>query len=239
MLRRRMMGSKSELILTRKFISSTNWVVPARCKKVDVFLVGGGGSGSYSGGGGGYTKTFLGIPVVPGESIPIVVGSGGIGWDGIGGRMDGYYSQFKDQTYRADGGKCPPAFSNASTCKGGDGGSGGGTYTQFSSVVPHGGSNGQNGITNNGYYGIGQGSTTREFGDPSGKLYGGGGGGGAGGGSTPGRGADGAGNGATAPNGSNSYGYPAQTNTGGGGGGGTHGGANGGSGIVIVRGYNH
>lgn len=183
------------------FTSSTNWTVPDGCKKVDVFLVGGGGSGMYSGGGGGYTLTVKDVPVSPGEVIPIVVGAGGAPYS------DGKASKFKD--YEARGGKCPPYFTGIGQ-RGGEGGSGGGSYSEVSAA--NGGSNGSNGYGT--APGIGQGSTTREFGEPYGKLYGGGGGGG-----MTGVGADGAGSGVY-PGSGDFFGTAAQPNTGGGGGGG-------------------
>ena len=88
------------------------WTVPAGCREVDVFLVGGGGGSGYNGNaagaGGGYTKTFKkdttgwkdgdAIPVTPGQAIPIIVGAGG------NVRANGGYSQFLNISYRANGG---------------------------------------------------------------------------------------------------------------------------------------
>ena len=153
------------------------WVVPDGCFLVDVFLVGGGGSGSSAGGGGGYTKTFKSdskgwkdgeaIAVKPGQAIPITVGKGGEkvyqAEHNSPGR-DGGYSQFLSSYYRANGGK------GANNYKGGDGGSAGGSsYTQ------DGASDGGN--TNGEEFGVikGQGHTTRDFGEYSGKRNAGGG----------------------------------------------------------------
>lgn len=221
-----MSQKKATVYFKLSFTYSQNWTVPAGCRKVDVFLVGGGGSGSYSGGGGGYTVTLRDIPVTPGEVIPIVVGEGGRGGEMQNAREDGKPSKFRE--YQVEGGKCPPFYSGIGQ-NGGRGGSGGGSYSEF--LAAHGGSNGGNGAGTT--PGIGQGSTTREFGEPYGKLYSGGGGGG-----TKGVGADGAGSGVY-PGHGDFFGTPAEPNTGGGGGGGTHGGANGGSGIVIVKGYKY
>jgi hypothetical protein len=222
------------------FRESGTFFVPEGVTAVDVFLVGGGGGGSGgnqqymgAGGGGGYTATYLDIPTTPGEKINITVGAGGAGGSyGAGG--DGGYSEFKNSSYRAAGGKGGKSGSNYSDYKGGDGGSGGGSGGNVFINPFAGGSDGGNGQGN--YPGIGQGTTTREFGEADALLYAGGGGGASikpeGGG--PG-GDGGGGNG-----GHYSNGQPGQPNTGGGGGGGggqTAGnyGGNGGSGIVVVR----
>ena len=56
-MRRRVMMGKRELVeVVEELKSSGTWMVPAGCKFVDVFIVGGGGSGASSGperGGGG------------------------------------------------------------------------------------------------------------------------------------------------------------------------------------------
>lgn len=56
-MRRRVMIGKRELVeVVEELKSSGTWMVPAGCKFVDVFIVGGGGSGASSGperGGGG------------------------------------------------------------------------------------------------------------------------------------------------------------------------------------------
>lgn len=229
--RRRMMGvGKATVFFKQTFTNNTNWIVPRGCKKVDVFLCGGGGSGSYSGGGGGYTKTYFDVPVTPGEIISIKIGAGGEGGSMQNARNNGDFSQFKNGNYQAKGGECPPYFTSIGQ-RGGSGGSGGGSYSEGINNPANGGSDGSNGAGVN--PGIGQGSTTREFGESNGTLYGGGGGG-----SRYGIGADGAGSGIY-PGSGDFFGTSAKPNTGGGGGGGTHGGANGGSGIVIVRGYKY
>lgn len=46
-MRRRVMMGKRELVeVVEELKSSGTWMVPAGCKFVDVFIVGGGGSGS-------------------------------------------------------------------------------------------------------------------------------------------------------------------------------------------------
>lgn len=127
------------------------------------------------GGGGGYTKTYRGtgyvapssgtwvgtstegrdgdaIAVTPGHSINIIVGAG------IAATTGGY-SQFLNSSYRASGGQ-----EGQSADKGGNGGSGGsGAY----GAADCGGSDGSNGVGGSNY-GIGQGHTTRDFGEATG-----------------------------------------------------------------------
>lgn len=145
--------------------------------KLDLFLVGGGaggtaGSSSYSsgansgtGGGGGYTRTVMEYEPPVGEDITVTIGNGGAV------RTAGGATSFG--TYSVNGG-------SAGNAKGGDGGSGGaGAGSQsHSSGGGRGGSDGGNGATRISGYpgGSGQGTTTREFGEATGKLYAGGGG---------------------------------------------------------------
>lgn len=198
-MRRAMMGRKKKLV-TKRFYPGGDytWTVPEGVYEVDVFLVGGGG-GAYGGssvitggGGSGYTKTFKkstegwrdgpAIAVTPGEKISIRVGYRG------NRANNGGYSQFKDSRYRADGGKQGRGSEDHSTWQwityvyGGDGGSGGGAGSKSEPVV--GGSDGNAGRsstnTDYGRYvfvpGKGQGHTTRDFGEPTGKRNAGGGG---------------------------------------------------------------
>lgn len=164
--------------------------MPAGCTSVDVFLVGGGGgSNDMAPGGGGYTKTFKKdtsgwkdgneVSVYSGQSISIVVGKGGTAGNSIdtgsgtintkGG--DGGYSQFMNSNYRANGGIGGYVVSsNSSQSPCGDGGSG--------ASARHGGSAGSDGSDGSGYGaipGTGQGHTTRDFGESTGKRNAGGG----------------------------------------------------------------
>lgn len=194
---------------------------------IDVFLVGGGGGGhgdrcAGGGGGGGYTTTGLAVSVDAGKSYEIYIGAGG-----AAGSDGGNSSAFG---LTADGGKDGGTNANL---YGGNGGSGGGGFGhQYN--AGNGGSDGSNAAS--GYYpGKGQGTTTREFGDPEARLYSGGGGGGTGSSFDYGKGGAGGGG-----NGGKSSVDPTSgtANTGGGGGGGpdgSKGGAAGGSGIVIIR----
>lgn len=202
---------------------------------IDVFLVGGGGGGGSTaydyggGGGGGYTKTARGITIQENTPYEIVVGSGGAAYAN-GGNSSAFGST-------ANGGKCGGTDHN-----GGNGGSGGGGYSGDYGIGGAGGSDGSDGAdVSISTGGNGQGTTTREFGESTGKLYSGGGGGG-------GQGNDSHTQNQRAKGGDIGGGYGAlaaykatsgATNTGSGGGGrnqtaGNAAGA-GGSGIVIIR----
>ena len=176
---------------------------------IDVFLVGGGGNGETirgaRGGGGGYTKTVKGISIAIATPYTVTIG--------------------------ASSGTSSAFGASANGASGANGGSGGGGGGSSSGTPGNGGSNGGNGTAGNvSGGGTGQGTTTREFGESTGKLYSGGGGGsaanaGAAGDSTAGAGA---GFGGAAKNG--------VANTGGGGGAAYNGTAGrGGSGIAIIR----
>lgn len=182
---------------------------------LDAFLVGGGGGGGwgYSGGaGGGYTKTQKGIPIEVGVPYQITIGAGG-----APEKNGGSTSAF---SVVANGGTAA-GYADSDGAPGGSGGGAG-----YGGI---GGSDGSSGMSSSCCTGgVGQGSTTREFGEPNGKLYAGGGGGG---GSSSSAGGEGGG----APGGQS-----AEDNTGGGAGGAlqsSHPNYNerGGSGIVIIR----
>ena len=146
-------------------------------KVIDVFMVGGGGSGyvagnlgsnGYGGGGGGYTRTVRRVAIVQNTPIEVTIGAGGEKPNRPGG-SSGF------NTLTVNGGSYQPGGN------GGPGGSGGGGGVSSNSDYGSGGSDGNNGET--GYPtsrtgGVGQGFTTREFGEATGKLYAGGGGGG-------------------------------------------------------------
>ena len=224
---------------------------------VDIFAVGGGGGGAASinaagtvsaggAGGGGYTTTALGIELAT-RDYEITIGAGGANLSSSSSNgHDGENSMF-DSLVIANGGK--GGISRINGNAGGDGGSGGAAgysgSTTTGGVPASGGSDGSaGGSTSDKAGGSGQGTTTREFGEPLGKLYAGGGGGAntngsasGGPGGLGGGGAGGYGTGTEVTNGSNG-----KANTGGGGGAGGGnpssgygvGGA-GGSGIVCVR----
>jgi hypothetical protein len=127
---------------------------------IDVFLVGGGAKGlngtgpsnEYygSGGGGGYTSTKRGISVQANTSYTITVGA-----------ESGNTSAFNTTAKGASG------------INGGSGGAGG-FWNGYGGVI-YGGQDGANGNKHSGNEslsgGTGQGTTTREFGESSGRLY--------------------------------------------------------------------
>ena len=236
---------------TSTYKSSTTITIPSGCGHIDIFCVGGGGGGCYSnasseyeqhsggGGGGGYTKTVSNLAVSAGQSISIIVGSGGAG---------GYYTYAGQGRYTAtrakDGSVSSASRSGTTLCT-----ANGGCYSE-SSYFPggalcatHGGAGGSAGGCNHIYngasdggdtytyrtyeWGHGQGTTTRAFGSSSGTLYAGGGGAGGwsnydadGGPGTGGAGGGGAGNGGSAYDDMIHNGGNGTANTGGGGGGG-------------------
>ena len=181
---------------------------------VDAFLVGGGG--------GGYTRTEAKTVALTAYSI--VIGAGGsAGNNTSNGGAGGTTSAFG---VTASGGMGGPGGHNE-LIRGANGGSGGGCSAGV------GGSDGSDGGGNPGG-GIGQHTTTREFGEASGTLYAGGGGGAGNRDQLDVVFAGGAGGGANG----GGWGNAAAANTGGGGGGVGYmrgsGGA-GGSGIVVIR----
>lgn len=239
----------------------------------DVFLVGGGASGgnesthtqsgsATGGGGSGYTTTQKNITISERTEANVTVGAGGVFTYAIpyksaaGGITSIQSSSFSNN---AQGGKSTNSDTSGtdSAGEGTDGGSGGAARASARNEAGHvGGSNGSNGESNNimgviTVGGVGQGTTTRAFGEEDGTLYAGGGGGGnitssSGVTGSSAGGAGGGGNGGTynSPDGGKVYNVSTAgtANTGGGGGGGAISSApanarpqNGGSGIVIIR----
>ena len=193
---------------------------------VDLFLVGGGGSGRYSGGGGGYTQTIRKVPITLNNGYVITIGSGGNA-DENGGSSSAF-------GYSVSGGK-------TGYYDGGAGGSGGGSGFRKQELAPAetGGSDGSNGGAGQYNGGVGQGRTTREFGEATGKLYAGGAGGGGGNNYGPASvcysGGPGGAGGGGAGGRMGDEGSAGEANTGGGGGGTSGNHFAGGSGIVIIR----
>ena len=176
------------------------FTVPSGIKVVDVLIIGGGGSGANSLGGGGGAGGFVearNLPVDPGSSIPVVVGSGG--------SPNGPYPQYipgnpgqnsSFGTIVAYGGGAGAGYSN--------GPAGSGTPGQIATYVNHGfrgGSGGGGGGTESQWSGKGEGIQGLGLTMPTGAIgwgfpggsgsgpgprsYGGGGGGGAGGEGSP------------------------------------------------------
>lgn len=153
---------------------------------IDIFCVGGGGMGGTigsgygdrgaAGGAGGYTATSRAVNVA--GSYPVTIGAGGNDTTSLNGGATSF-----GNLLTAEGGEgASQTGGTYSARKGKDGGSGSGGGVDSNSDYGTGGSNGGNGES--GYPpanlpgGTGQGATTREFGETTGKLYAGGGAGG-------------------------------------------------------------
>lgn len=159
---------------------------------VDVFLVGGGGTGSNyissptpegnnqyirirygAGGGAGYTLTQKELTLSAGSSYTVTVGLSGQSTS-IAPQNP---SEWGGETYTAAGGESVSS-GNAQGGDGGSGGAGSGFYETYPNGSYYsgykqalGGSDGGNGANRITAGGTGQGTTTREFGSPSGDLY--------------------------------------------------------------------
>ena len=227
-------------------------------KVIDLFMVGGGSSGvsvasgsmhsnpgGNGGGSGGYTRTIRRIAVQKNANIPVTIGAGGIAPDTDTSEPGGSSGW---GTYSVNGGLSTADTSGSGA--GRNGGSGGGSGARDTSTMGTGGSDGGNGTTSTYEGGKGQGITTREFGEPNGKLYAAGGGGGTYINSTSpvyalgGTGGGGAGGWCGGTSERTRAAGAGMANTGSGGGGGVHSGRNtswavhggsGGSGIVCFR----
>lgn len=237
---------------------SSGTIVFLEPKVIDLFLVGGGGAGGSDarntivgcgGGGGGYTKTEKNFAVTANKGYAVTIGAGAEASRTVDNPVSGSTSF---DTISVAGGNSVQLNRSSSSdyTTGANGGSGGGGGLYSKSTGGEGGSDGGNGGLGSSTSGLpasGQGFTTREFGEPTGKLYAGGGGGGTyisaqspvyalGGAGGGGAGAWGAGAGRTQAAGAGG------ANTGGGGGGGVGVGGvaniiggSGGSGIVCIR----
>lgn len=117
-MRRRTLGSKKLVDKEIRFTSSTSWTIPAGCKSIDIFLVGGGGAGGnwvtwgYTSGGpgsGGGTNTVKNISVISGQSVSISIGAGGssVSSDGSPSTLT-----VNNNTYTAPGGNGGPQSRN-------------------------------------------------------------------------------------------------------------------------------
>ena len=251
-------------------LKSSGTITFPKEQRIDVFMVGGGGKGGspvgsylwrtkygYGGGGGGYTKTINRQSVQ--GSYEVVIGNGSTANSTYKTQQRGGATSFGNLG-QVEGGVSGYGDNSAESGTGawaGNGGSGGGAGVQSNSGFGAGGSdgeNGENGFPQNGgpagwSGGTGQGTTTREFNEPNGKLYAGGGGGGRYMESNSpiislgGSGGGGAGGFVNANNTVSQAAGAGEANTGGGGGGGyaysvdvgRSQGGNGGSGIVCFR----
>lgn len=115
---------------TQTYPATSTWICPAGVTTIQVEAWGGGGAGGGNtsnsdggggGGGGAYSKT-TNIPVTPGTSYTVTVGSGGNGGSGNG--ASGSDSWFKtNATILAKGGAGGASVSNGNPGNGGNGGS--------------------------------------------------------------------------------------------------------------------
>ena len=160
---------------------------------IDIFCVGGGGKGGDptieyrggGGGGGGLTTTVKKATV--NGFYTVTIGAGSTKSSPVSNSeplVRGGTTSFGELA-SALGGVSAVSSGWKGNVNGADGGSGGGAGVSSNHSGGMGGSDGNNGENGSSYAagetatgGSGQGSTTREFGEAAGKLYGGGGGGG-------------------------------------------------------------
>lgn len=170
-------------------LHSSGTLVFLEPKVIDLFLVGGGGTGGsgvsggvisgFGGGGGGYSRTVKAVSVGVNISIPVVIGAGAVPDTSVVVQSDGGQSSFGN--YTVAGGKSPNRLSatvGSTASAGAAGGSGGGGGRYAVSTGGTGGSDGGDGENATKAGGTGQAYTTREFNEPTRKLYAAGGGGG-------------------------------------------------------------
>ena len=202
-MRRRFLEKKKDLILNyKRFFPSGDYTftIPQGCYEIDLFMVGGGGGGGNGyteagGGGSGYTKTYKksnessgsyndwvkdgdSIPVMPGQTINIHVGAGGVGGIRTGGRTPMYGNDGGDTIvtidgiqYIAEGGKAyhgEKASDGYRQCaSGGTGATSSGGWGEGHEA----GASFSDGVqpprrhSTSSYPGISQGHTTRDFGE--------------------------------------------------------------------------
>lgn len=157
-------------------------------KVIDLFMVGGGGAGGSDarntvvgcgGGGGGYTRTVRKVNVTPNENYTVAIGAGAEASKTVDKPVSGSTS-FGEFSVAGGVSVQLNRSSSADYTVGANGGSGGGGGLYSKSTGGEGGSDGGSGGlgSGTGLPASGQGFTTKEFGEPTGKLYAGGGGGG-------------------------------------------------------------
>lgn len=238
-------------------LHSSGTLVFLEQKVIDLFMVGGGGGGgsaergqgAWGGGGGGYTRTIRSVTVTKNVPLVAAIGAGAATSKDTSNVPDGGSSTFGDLTVAGGKSTVPNVTNNTYDTVGANGGSGGGGGRYELTTGGTGGSDGDDGAQGSKEGGAGQQMSTREFGEPAGKLYAGGGGGGtftvnktpvyvA----TGGDGGGGDGAWCSAYVGTSQAPSAGRANTGGGGGGGcktgfydSYDGAAGGSGIVCFR----
>lgn len=139
-------GQKKEIA---RITSSKSWTCPSDVNSIHVFMCGGGsggGAGSSKtsdshfsaggGGAGGFACVLIDLPVTPGKSYPIVIGSGGAGGNSSSpdGKSGGTTSAFGFSVKGAlTGGKGKKRSVTFGGAKGGTGGNPGGFGGQMTS----------------------------------------------------------------------------------------------------------
>lgn len=170
-------------------LHSSGTLVFLEPKVIDLFMVGGGGAGGSDarqtvvgcgGGGGGYTRTVRSFAVTVNKAYTVTIGAGAEASRTVDKPTSGSTS-FGDFSVEGGGSVQLNRSSSADYTVGANGGSGGGGGLYSKSTGGEGGSDGGSGGLGSGTAGLpasGQGFTTKEFGEQTGKLYAGGGGGG-------------------------------------------------------------
>ena len=170
-------------------LHSSGTLVFLEPKVIDLFMVGGGGAGGSDarqtvvgcgGGGGGYTRTVRSFAVTVNKAYTVTIGAGAEASRTVDKPTSGSTS-FGDFSVEGGGSVQLNRSSSADYTVGANGGSGGGGGLYSKSTGGEGGSDGGSGGLGSGTTGLpasGQGFTTKEFGEQTGKLYAGGGGGG-------------------------------------------------------------
>lgn len=169
-------------------LHSSGTLVFLEPKVIDLFMVGGGGAGGSDarqtvvgcgGGGGGYTRTVRSFAVTVNKAYTVTIGAGAEASRTVDKPTSGSTS-FGDFSVEGGGSVQLNRSSSADYTVGANGGSGGGDGLYSKSTGGEGGSDGGSGGlgSSSGLPASGQGFTTKEFGEPTGKLYAGGGGGG-------------------------------------------------------------
>ena len=144
---------------------------------IDVFCVGGGSGGcGYAvggGGGGGYTSTLLRKSITVDTEYQIEIGAGGTSSEGMA--IPGAGGTTTAFGVTAAGASHPDPVKYPSFTNGGNGGSGGGSggaTDPAEDLYVSAGVGGLDGANGSGTYGgRGQGTTTREFGEVTGRIY--------------------------------------------------------------------
>lgn len=153
-------------------ITSSQTVTLPDVPWIEVFTVGGGGGGGNAGGGGGYTRSaMIALDNILPKQLTAIIGAGGTvtASNGSSGGST-YIAEHKTHTCALGGRGASGSGGGTGYGYGGDGGSGGAAFNYNGGDLKRGpgGIDGNDGYSANPYTGgIGQGYTTRAFGDPA------------------------------------------------------------------------